>query len=103
MCYSVLLLWLASCGHEGLQQLQLLLCCCEQVAHIQQIKALCPEALGWEHILAINPASKKQEQQLLLKLPAAAGNTKQNADTAQMQQQFFKRLQQHMLKHKVCL
>jgi hypothetical protein len=71
------------------------------VTHIQQIKALCPEALGWEHILAVNPATKKQEQQLLLKLPADAGKTKQSADTAQMQQQFFKCLQQHMLKHKV--
>uniref|UniRef100_A0A383W7V9 CDT1 Geminin-binding domain-containing protein n=1 Tax=Tetradesmus obliquus TaxID=3088 RepID=A0A383W7V9_TETOB len=71
-----------------------------QVTHIQQIKALCPEALGWEHILAVNPASKKQEQQLLLKLPVDAGKTKQSADTAQMQQLFFKRLQQHMMKHR---
>lgn len=75
--------------------------CCAQVTHIQQIKALCPEALGWEHILAVNPASKKQEQQLLLKLPVDAGKTKQSADTAQMQQLFFKRLQQHMMKHRV--
>ncbi|KAF6266539.1 hypothetical protein COO60DRAFT_1632643 [Scenedesmus sp. NREL 46B-D3] len=71
-----------------------------QVTHIQQIKALCPEALGWEHILITNPTSKKQEQQLLLKLPVNAGNSKQSADTAQMQQLFFKRVQQHMLKHK---
>ncbi|KAF8072991.1 hypothetical protein HT031_000651 [Scenedesmus sp. PABB004] len=63
-----------------------------QVRHVQQMRALCPEALGWEHLLTTNATTRKPEQQLLLKLAPGA-------DTVAMQQLFFKRLQQHARAH----
>jgi hypothetical protein len=64
---------------------------------VQQIKALFPEALGWEHVLALNPSTKRQEQQLVINMPRDASNPKQAVDTAQLQQTFFQRLQQHQV------
>jgi hypothetical protein len=68
-----------------------------QVKHVQQIKALYPEALDWEHILAINASTKRQEQQLIISMPSNPSNPKQAVDTTQMQQTFFQRLQQHQV------
>jgi hypothetical protein len=78
-------------------------CCCAlrcpaQVKHVQQIKALYPEALGWDHVLAINPTTKRQEQQLVISMPTDPANLKQPVDTTQMQQAFFQRLQQHQVR-----
>lgn len=64
---------------------------------MQQIKALFPEVLGWEHVLALNPSTKRQEQQLVISMPRDPSNPKQAMDTAQMQQTFFQRLQQHQV------
>lgn len=68
-----------------------------QIKHVQQIKALFPEALGWEHVLALNPSTKRQEQQLVISMPRDPSNPKQAVDTAQMQQTFFQRLQHHQV------
>lgn len=78
-------------------------CCCAlrcpaQVKHVQQIKALHPEALGWDHVLAVNPTTKRQEQQLVISMPTDPANPKQPVDTTQMQQAFFQRLQQHQVR-----
>jgi hypothetical protein len=70
---------------------------CPQVKHLQQIKALYPEALGWEHILTINPTTRRQEQQVRISMPTDPANPKQAADANLMQQMFFQRLQQHQV------
>eukprot|EP00879_Flechtneria_rotunda_P030793 GHRR01033476.1.p1 GENE.GHRR01033476.1~~GHRR01033476.1.p1 ORF type:complete len:200 (+),score=61.84 GHRR01033476.1:120-719(+) len=66
-----------------------------KIQHVQQIKALCPEALGWEYILAMNQATKKQEQQLLLTMPNTCTNGKGVRETAELQLMLFEQLQQH--------
>lgn len=60
--------------------------------------ALYPEALGWDHVLAVNPTTKRQEQQLVISMPTDPANPKQPVDTTQMQQAFFQRLQQHQVR-----
>lgn len=102
LCSSVLLL----CEEEGithtagtssiLRSLQTFCflsphCPCEQIEHVQQIKAVMSESLIWEHTLASAPGSTKPEQQLLLRMPDAAG--KSGADAAAVQQRFFACLQ----------
>lgn len=72
-----------------------------QIKHLQQIKALCPGALEWEHILTTNATTKRQEQQLLIKLPSDSRKSKQTFDTANMQLTFFRRLQQHAQEYQV--
>lgn len=54
-------------------------------------------------MLTTNSSTRKQEQQLLIRMPANPDNPKQSLDTAQMQQTFFKKLQQHASKHQVII
>ena len=92
---------LATCS-RGFDALCHSLCfdyCCLQTRHVQQIRALCPGTLDWEYVLTTNTITTKQEQQLLIKMPT--NKTKQSFDTAQMQQTFFKALQQLAQKHQV--
>eukprot|EP00775_Hariotina_reticulata_P007924 gene7924-8120_t len=65
-----------------------------EICHIQQIKALSPDALGWQHILTTNPTTKKQEQQLLITMPRSGDDSKKSIDTMTLQQEFFQCLQQ---------